>query len=83
MCFAGDGGGKGRLKILMGVEDLVLAGEEDEVLRKPGRGLGLKREENLERLGVAAELWVSGPLVLVLLLLSGGRTAGGPAASSG
>lgn len=40
MCFAGDGGGKGRLKIRRGVRRGVeFAGE---FLKKLGNGLGLK-----------------------------------------
>ena len=43
MCLAGEGGGKGRLKILKGVE-LTLLGfefEDGEFLNQLGRGLGL------------------------------------------
>lgn len=46
MCLAGDGGGKGRLKIRRGVEEtlfeleLELAGE---CLKKVGKGLGVKK----------------------------------------
>jgi hypothetical protein len=43
MCFAGEGGGKGRLKIRRGVELTLLELEfAGEFLKKLGNGLGLK-----------------------------------------
>lgn len=42
MCFAGEGGGKGRLKIRRGVEFELTVEFAGEFLKKLGNGLGLK-----------------------------------------
>ncbi|XLU35704.1 hypothetical protein S245_071770, partial [Arachis hypogaea] len=61
MCFAGEGGGNGLLKILKGVE-LTLEGFEPgagEFLKKLGKGLGLKNG-NFDEGFVVWELGVGG-----------------------